>query len=122
MNLQAGISNQNAGIQSANLGLGATNALAGLSDQQRSQYFGNAAALEQVGGAQQSQNQRELDSAYQQWLREQNYPYQQLQAMTAGVPSGLGMTTTQSPSQAASWGQGLSSLGSLLSLFPTPKP
>jgi hypothetical protein len=114
---QAAMANQQAGLAGANLGLGASQQLAGLSDQQRAQYFQNAAALEATGGAQQTQDQRSLDSAYQQWQLSQNYPYQQLQTLLA--PQGLagGSTTTFNPSQAAQWGQGLSSLGGLLGMF-----
>jgi hypothetical protein len=114
---QAGLANQQAGLAGANLGLAAGQQLSALSDQERAQYFQNSAALETVGAAEQTQGQRELDSAYQQWLREQNYANTQLQALTAGAPSNLGMSVTQNPSQAATWGQGLNTLGGLLSFF-----
>jgi hypothetical protein len=117
--MQAGLANQQAGLAGANLGLGASQQLAGLSDAERAQYFQNAAALEAAGGAQQTQDQRALDSAYQQFLREQNYPYQQLSALIGGQNSAgtYGQTVTLNPSTTAQVGQGLSTIGGLLSLF-----
>jgi hypothetical protein len=119
MALQSGLANQQAGLAGANLGLGASQQLAGLSDQQRAQYFQNAAALEASGGAQQTQDQRALDSAYQQWMQQQNYPYQQLQALIGGqsAAGNYGQTVTLNPSTAAQVGQGVSTIGGLLSLF-----
>jgi hypothetical protein len=109
--LQAAMSNQSAGLQAANLGLSAGNALANLSTQQRTQLFENAGALKSVGDTQYNQNQKESDFAFSEWQREQNYPTQQLSALIAGTPNNLGSTTTQAPSQAAQWGQIISSLG-----------
>ena len=114
MSLSARLANQTAGLAGANLGLSAGNTLSTLSDQQRAQYFGNAGILETVGGTQQGQTQRELDSDYDQWLLAQGYPAKQLATLQSGVPTtNLGTTTTQSPSQAAVVGQILDSAGAL---------
>ena len=54
-----------------------------------------AGALQQVGGVQQSQAQRNLDVAYEDFLRQQNYPQEQINAMLQtfkgvdpGIPKG----------------------------------
>ena len=94
--LQAQQLNQDAGLQGAQLGLNAAGQLANLSDQQRQQYFGNAAMLEGVGGQQQAMEQAQLDDAYQRWLEAQNYPRQQvefLSGITSGMPSFGGSTS-----------------------------
>lgn len=94
--LQAQQLNQSAGLTGQQLNLGAANQLAGLSDQQRQQLFGNAAMLEGVGAQQQAMEQAQLDQAQAQWREAQNYPRQQvefLSGITGNMPS-LGGTTT----------------------------
>ena len=57
----------------------------------------SAAGLMGVGSAQQSLTQADLAAQYQEFIREQNYPLQQLGALTAGagaIPGGLGTQTT----------------------------
>jgi len=60
-----------------------------------------AAGLQQVGGLQQTTDQAALEAAYNEFLREQNYPLQTLGALVGagGLGQGLvGQTTTQSSS------------------------
>lgn len=59
--------------------------------------YSNAQALLGIGDAQQAREQGKLDLAYQDWLAEQNYPYQQLDVMGNAIRTimGGGGTTTQ---------------------------
>lgn len=73
--------------------------LADLGTNQQRMVAQDAAAMEAVGQAQQSQKQRELDAAYQQFQEQQRYPQQQLdwyQAQLKGTGQYLPSTTTQS--------------------------
>jgi len=91
--------------------------------------MGQNAALQQaqaqygIGGAQQQQSQAELSTAYQNYLNQIAYPYQQAQfegGLISGVASGSGGTTTSTPAQPGAANQiigGLGALGSLGSLF-----
>lgn len=91
--------------------------------------MGQNAALQQaqaqygIGGAQQQQKQAELSTAYQNYLNQIAYPYQQAQfegGLISGVASGSGGTTTSTPAQPGAANQiigGLGALGSLGSLF-----
>jgi hypothetical protein len=117
--LQAQQSNQAAGLSGAQLNLGAANQLAGLSDQQRQQYFGNAAMLEGVGGQQQAMEQAQLDDAYQRWLEAQNYEKSNvgfLSNIVNGMPS-FGGTTAGSTQQTAGIGDVLGTVGTMMSFF-----
>ena len=88
-----------------------------------------AGALQQVGGVQQSQAQRNLDVAYEDFLRQQNYPQEQINAMLAtfkgaaqGIPTGeqvfgiepTGRPAEYAPGTAASIAGVLTGLGSVL--------
>ena len=73
--------------------------LADLGTNQQRLVAQDAAALETIGQAQQSQKQRELDAAYEQFQEQQRYPQQQLdwyQAQLKGTGQYLPSTTTQS--------------------------
>jgi hypothetical protein len=73
--------------------------LADLGTNQQRMVAQDAAAMETIGQAQQSQKQRELDAAYQQFQEQQLYPQQQLdwyQAQLKGTGQYLPSTTTQS--------------------------
>jgi hypothetical protein len=55
-----------------------------------------AAGYTQLGGLEQATAQAELDAAYEQFMREQEMPYQQLGALAtaaSGIPAGYGTTT-----------------------------
>jgi hypothetical protein len=93
--------------------------------------MGQNAALQQaqaqygIGSGQQQQRQAELSTAYQNYLNQIAYPYQQAQfegGLISGVASGMGGTTssTATPAQPGGMNQvigGLGALGSLGSLF-----
>lgn len=79
-----------------------------------------AAGLQGIGAQQQAMNQANLDLAYQDFLRQQNYPLQQLQILQQGLtqmPSGGTQQTTQNLSGAQQFGQGLSNVAALAYLF-----
>ena len=57
-----------------------------------------AAGYTQLGGLEQATEQSRLDALYQQFLREQNLPYQQLAALT-GAASGVPTTTSETVSK-----------------------
>lgn len=108
---QAGIAGQQAGIQGAQTGMqgvgqavgagqyglqGAQTAISGagqlgqLGQTQYAQEMGITDALQKYGALQQQQQQQALDFAYQQYLAQQQYPYQQLSYRSdilRGVPS-----------------------------------
>lgn len=55
-----------------------------------------AAGYTQLGGLEQATTQAELDALYQEFLREQGLPYEQLGALAtaaSGIPAGYGTTT-----------------------------
>jgi len=64
--------------------------------QTRSAAGAAAAGLTQLGGLEQATEQARLDAAYEQFMREQELPYQQLGALAtaaSGIPAGYGTTT-----------------------------
>ena len=70
-----------------------------------------AAGLMNVGGVQTAFDTQEIAAAYDQFLREQNFPLEGLNALLAagaGVPTGIGTTTTYDP-----YG-GLTAIGNVL--------
>jgi hypothetical protein len=75
--LQAGLANQNAGLQGAQVNLAGSGLLGNFANQQQQQLLTGANAVTGVGLQQQAQQQAQLDAAYQQFLRELGYPYQQ---------------------------------------------
>jgi hypothetical protein len=67
-----------------------------------------------VGQQQQQQRQQELMTAYQNFLNEQGYPYQQLGwlgNMVSGAATGMGGTTTSNPAQPSGLGQIIGGIG-----------
>lgn len=121
--LQAQQANQSAGLAGAQLNLGAANQLASMSDQQRQQYFGNAAMLEGVGNTQQGMAQAQLDDSYAKWLEAQNYDMNNvgfLANIVNGMPNMGGTssgTTRSSPSGASQIGSALGTIGTVMSFF-----
>lgn len=75
--------------------------MAALGRQQQEQQNADFAGLEQIGSQRQQLGQRSADLAYQDFLNQQNYPYEQVQRLAAigGSPtaSGSGTTTSTSP-------------------------
>jgi hypothetical protein len=102
-------------------GLGQANQAAGalgqLGQNQYGQQMGINQAQQQVGAVQQAQAQQGLDTAYQDFLKQKNYPYQQLafmSDMTRGLPlSQTSQAMYAAPPNAASQlgGLGMSALG-----------
>ena len=76
-----------------------------------------------VGQQQQQQRQQELMTAYQNFLNEQGYPYQQLGwlgNMVSGAATGMGGTTTSNPAQPSGLQSligGLGAIGSIGGMF-----
>jgi hypothetical protein len=95
--------NQNLGTQLQGYGLlgNAANSLGQLGQTQYQQNMGINALQNQYGGQQQAQEQKGLDTAYQDFLTQKNYPYQQLSYMAnlvRGTP--MGMNTSSQVYQA----------------------
>lgn len=103
--------------------------LAGMGEQAQRLGLTGAGALERVGGVQQSQAQRNLDVAYEDFLRQQGFPQEQINAMLAtfqGVGKGIPTLTQEvgivptgedarlQPSTAETVAGGLSTLAGIL--------
>jgi len=119
LNLSAGQSNQAAKQAQAQIQLGASSALSGLSQQELNMALQKVGALESAGAAQQSQEQAQLDAAYQQWLSAWNYPLiqQQIRNESLGLFPVTGTTSssgTSSTKQSLGLGGVLGGVGSLL--------
>jgi hypothetical protein len=109
------------GLQGALSGFGQAGAAAGtlgqLGQTQFGQQMGINTAQQQVGAVQQAQAQQNLDQAYQDFLKQKNYPYQQLAFMSdmvRGLPlSQAAQTVYQAPPNALSQlgGLGMAGLG-----------
>src|SRR5690348_1866285 len=87
---QAALANQSAGLQGAQVNLAGSQQLGNLANQQQQQLLTGANAVAGVGAQQQAQQQAQLDAAYQQFLRELSYPYQQQDV----ISKALGMFNT----------------------------
>lgn len=104
--------------------------LAGMGEAAQSLGLAGAGALGQVGATQQNQAQKNLDAAYGDFLRQQGYPQEQINAMLAtmggvkgAVPTAakeegivpLGYQPTYKPGTAETIGGTLTALGGFLS-------
>jgi hypothetical protein len=113
LNLQ-GLQGQMAGFGQANQAAGT---LGQLGQTQYGQQMGINQAQQNVGAIQQAQAQQGLDTAYQDFLKQKNYPYQQLAFMSdmvRGLPlSQQSQSIYSAPPNAASQlgGLGMSALG-----------
>ena len=109
------------GLQGQLQGYGQANQAAGtlgqLGQTQYGQQMGINQAQQQVGAIQQAQAQQGLDTAYQDFLKQKNYPYQQLafmSDMTRGIPlSQTSQAMYSAPANPVSQlgGLGMSALG-----------
>jgi hypothetical protein len=109
------------GLQGQMAGYGQANQAAGtlgqLGQTQYTQNMGINQAQQNVGAIQQAQAQQGLDTAYQDFLKQKNYPYQQLafmSDMTRGIPlSQSSQAMYSAPPSAVSQlgGLGMSALG-----------
>jgi hypothetical protein len=79
----AGLGETMGGLARGDIGqqLAGAQQLAGMGEQAQRLGLTGAGALQQVGGVQQSQAQRNLDMAYEDFLRQQGYPQEQINAM-----------------------------------------
>lgn len=100
------------GLQGGQLGLSTAQGQAGLGQAQQAAYQSDANALMGAGSALQNQSQSGLNIAYQNYLNQQYYPYQQLNwesGILHGVPVTANMNVTgyQSPPSTTSTIAGL---------------
>jgi hypothetical protein len=98
--------------------------LAGLGAQQQAIRQQQAQQLLGVGAQEQAQQQAQLDLAYQDFLRQQAYPLQQLNIRTQGLsgfPAENQQIASQRLSQGQQFGQGVSTLASLAYLLGSDK-
>ncbi len=107
-----------AGQQVSNLGAMGQQ-MAGLGAGRQSSELQGAQAMLAGGAQQQQTEQAKLQAAYDQWMQQQSYPYQQAQFF-ANIAQGLGSTaggntTTPGPSAASQIIGGIGALGSLAS-------
>jgi hypothetical protein len=112
--------------RAAQLGLG----MGPLARYAQQQGLTGAAALENIGQTQQAQTQRSLDTAYQDFLAQRQYPQQQLsfmRSLLSGLPYSSSSTSSQEVMPEAVGPSGLSQLAStaanlmgLINLFKKP--
>lgn len=97
--LQAQMANEEARRLGAGLGLDAARAQVDMTKAGQDLRAQQAEALSSVGSKLQQREQAGLDMAYQDYLRQQNYPYEQLQryqALLGGGPAPASTTSTTS--------------------------
>lgn len=112
---QAQAQNQQAGLSGAQINAGAAGLLGNLGQQQQGMYGNGLNALLQTGALGQQNQQAALDAAYQEFLRQQNYPFvgQNLINQSLGLLP-QGGTTTQTGPNPNNTGGVLGGLGSVL--------
>jgi hypothetical protein len=112
-----GLSRDQFGLDALAQSSGMAQQLAGLSEQARSGDIQAAQLLEVMGRSNEARGQAGMDIAYQDFLRQQGYPMEQLQqfsAMINGLPvQPAGTTSTQTPYNPVqqALGMGISALG-----------
>lgn len=97
--LQAAMANQSAGLQNAQLGLSAANLMGDLGQQQHHMGQADATLMNQFGTQNQAYAQQALDAAYQEFLRQQQYPFQQaalMQGVLGATPWPMNRTGVES--------------------------
>jgi hypothetical protein len=100
--LQAAMANQSAGLQNAQLGLSSANLLGDLGLQQQQMGAADATLLNQFGTQNQAYSQQALEAAYQEFLRQQQYPFQQaalMQGVLGATPWPMNTHVTETSSQ-----------------------
>lgn len=109
------------GLEALQLQGGQAQQLAGLSEQERAARIQNAQMLEAIGRAQQGEAQAGLDIGYQDFLRQQGYPREQIgfySDVLRGLPvANVGTTNTQGFQSYNPLQQGLGAGLSALSLY-----
>lgn len=119
LGLQAALANQSAGLQGQQLGLSAASQLQNIAQGSQQARSIDAAALEAVGSAKQSQQQQMLDEAYSRWLEARNYPIEMLNlrlGATTATPYAQTQTTTGTRTGGGSGSNFLSGLGTAASI------
>ena len=104
---------QQQALQGLGVGIQGAGQLGQLGQNQYGQQMGINQLQSQYGGQQQAQMQRGLDTAYQDFTNQQNYPYKQLGFMSdmiRGLPLGQQSTTQMYQSPPSTMGQ-LAGLG-----------
>ena len=117
--LQAQLANQAAGLQGQQLGLSAAGQLQNIAQGAQSARQMDAATLESIGAAKQSQQQALLDEAYNRWLEARNYPIEMLNlrlGATTATPYGSTQTMTGTRTGGGSGNNFLSGLGTAASV------
>jgi len=121
--LQAGATAGQLAGQTGELQLRAGQQLGALGEAQRRLQAGDAASLEAVGAQQRGLGQQSLDLAYDDFLRQQNYPREQLDWMSQivrGLPSSRTTQTTRTaPLDGATFGA--SPLAQIAQLYATSR-
>jgi hypothetical protein len=95
--LQSQIANEESRRLGSQLGLDAARAQVDMTKAGQDLRLGQAEALSGVGSKLQQREQAGLDLAYQDFMRQQNYPYEQLakyQSLLSGGPAPTSSTTT----------------------------
>lgn len=96
-----GIARGQMGLQALGLQAQQAGQLATIGEQERAAQIQNAQMLEAIGRAQQAEAQAGLDIGYQDFLRQQNYPMEQLgqySSVLRGLPvAAAGTSTTYQP-------------------------
>ena len=109
----------NMASQTARDRLAAGEQLANLGSLGQTMNYKDLAALDAVGAQQQAMGQKSYDLAYQDYLAQRDYPYQQLQRMNElirGLPMSTSTSTSETgPLAGSSYGP---SLASILSALP----
>ena len=91
LNAQQGQFGANLGLQGLNTALQSANTLGTLGNNQYNQNLGIIGLQNQLGGEQQQQVQNAMNTDYQNFLNQQNFPYQQMNFMS-NLIRGLPMT------------------------------
>lgn len=127
---QAGLANQaatnqmgqfNAGqnLAGAQFRLGAASQAGQQAQQQQGMNYQNIAAMQDIGKQQQSQQQGQLDLAFQNWQNEVNMPYQNLNMLNSALRGTPYNSTTyaQPPNTAAQVGGGIAAIAPYLAML-----
>ena len=96
------------------LQLGGGQALAGLAPTFQQLQAGDTASLLGIGSLQQGQSQQSLQLAYEDFIRQQQYPYTQVSFLSdvlSGVPSSQQVTQSQQQQPGPSIGQQITGIG-----------
>jgi hypothetical protein len=89
------VANQNANTQAGGLRLGASDLLGGLSVDQLKSYLTGTQAIGNVGAQQDQNAQANINAQYEQYLRQQQYPYMNQQMLNSALGMFGGMSGTQ---------------------------